>query len=541
MKREAIQVNMSNLVEKYLQQDTTVLKYFDYNPYQSSDYVQRLADIKEQTYQRLALVDILKKLNAKWGSHNKVFEQIDRLKQEDSVVVIGGQQAGLLTGPLYTIHKMISILVFAREKEQELHIPVIPVFWIAGEDHDFDEINHVFRYEDNQLHKHKINQFEQKKTPISKVVIDQAKANQWLNDLFCSLPETEYTSDLYQMLMGCLDNSQTYVDFFAQITTHLFGEYGLVLFDSGDPIVRDLESPYLVSLIEDQQSIAKNVYKSWRDISKLGYHIPVDVKPSDGHLFYVDDEDERQLLMCEGHNWTDKDLSIQFTTDQLIQLAQDTPEHFSNNVISRPLMQECLFPTLAFFAGAGELAYWSILKEAFHELDLKMPPVLPRLSFTLVDSYTRKWIDKSGQDISAVINYGLEEEKVRYLAAQVQPPLDQLTYQIKESMRGLHQPLREIASSLGEDLEQLAEKNQALIEDQVSFLAKSIEKRVKQRHQLQLSSYDHLQSMLRPYNAWQERHWNLIPFINRFGTEWLADLLNDSYDFREDIHYLAKL
>src|SRR5690606_16933014 len=106
----------------------SIMSYFSYQPFASLE--KRVLDLKNRTFERQALSDILHKMNAHWDAPEQTLRQIERLKDDDSVVVIGGQQAGLLTGPLYTVNKIISIITYAKEQEEKLNIPVIPVFWI---------------------------------------------------------------------------------------------------------------------------------------------------------------------------------------------------------------------------------------------------------------------------------------------------------------------------------------------------------------------------------------------------------------------------
>src|SRR5699024_6256726 len=151
-----------------------------------------------------------------------------------SVVIVGGQQAGLGTGPMYTVNKIISIIKLAREKEAQLKIPVIPLFWIAGEDHDYDEINHLFIDEDDKLKKLPTRQEAFIKKSVSHIELDQEKTEKWLRQLFLSLQETEETRDLYEQMKDILKKSKTFVDFFARTLFYLFQGEGLVLFDSAD-------------------------------------------------------------------------------------------------------------------------------------------------------------------------------------------------------------------------------------------------------------------------------------------------------------------
>src|SRR5699024_9297482 len=131
-------------------------KYFDYKPYDSLN--NRLTDIKSRKYDRKALKEALYMMNQMWDAPKETFNNIDQLLDEESVVVVGGQQAGLLTGPLYTINKVISIIVYAKQQEEKLNIPVVPIFWIAGEDHDLDEVNHIYIEQSERIKKHILKQ-----------------------------------------------------------------------------------------------------------------------------------------------------------------------------------------------------------------------------------------------------------------------------------------------------------------------------------------------------------------------------------------------
>src|SRR5690625_1562886 len=154
MRIDPIQLtNLNKLINDYRNNNNNIMQYFDYSPFH--DYEKRVNDLQNRLFKREQLTDVLFTMNKSWDAPQTTFDNIEKLKNNNSVVVIGGQQAGLLTGPLYTINKIISIIQFAKQKEKELGIPVIPVFWIAGEDHDFDEINHVFLPNHGEMEKYK--------------------------------------------------------------------------------------------------------------------------------------------------------------------------------------------------------------------------------------------------------------------------------------------------------------------------------------------------------------------------------------------------
>src|SRR5690625_2971933 len=252
MRIDPIQLtNLNKLINDYRNNNNNIMQYFDYSPFH--DYEKRVNDLQNRLFKREQLTDVLFTMNKSWDAPQTTFDNIEKLKNNNSVVVICGQQAGLLTGPLYTINKIISIIQFARQKEKSLKVPVIPVFWIAGEDHDFDEINHVFLLEDSKMTEYRLLQNVFGKYPISDIVIDDSKAHKWLQNVIEQLKETEYTKDLYQAIKTCLKESNTYVDFFARLIYHLFDKEGLVLMDSDHRKLRQIESEYFVNLIENQQ------------------------------------------------------------------------------------------------------------------------------------------------------------------------------------------------------------------------------------------------------------------------------------------------
>src|SRR5699024_1774388 len=429
--------NQNKLIREYAGQQQSIMQYFDYMC--SREYFkQRLTDLKGRQFKRNELVNALEEMNEQWHAPQATFRNIERLKDSNSVLVIGGQQAGMLTGPLYTIHKIISIIQFAKQKEAELNVPVIPLFWIAGEDHDFEEINHIFlpisELEGVSMKKVKLNQPVIERMPVSSIKVDEFKANKWLDDVFEHLQETAYTKEIYTRLKKCLDQSDTYVDFFAHVIFQLFQDEGLVLMDSGDRRIRAVEKEYFQAIIDHQPTISKGVYQTLHELKKQGYPISLDVEENSAHLFYHDHHERILLVRNEAGDWVGKNGEVKLTTAEIQHIATHSPERLSNNVVTRPLMQEMLFPTLAFIGGPGEISYWSVLKPAFHALRMKMPPVLPRLSITLVPRNVEKLLENYGIKETDAINGKLGILKEQWLASQDQPPVQEVAKQIKDRL-----------------------------------------------------------------------------------------------------------
>lgn len=540
MRMNPIQINSSNrLIENYRFNKEEIMSYFSYKPL--SDLTRRVDDLQDRNFEREKLSDILHKMNLKWDAPEQSLQQIERLKDERSVVVIGGQQAGLLTGPLYTVNKIITILTFAKQQEEKLNIPVIPVFWIAGEDHDYEEINHIYTVRKGKLNKHKTTQPLYLKQSISHVEIDKEKTLQWLDEAFLDLVETEHTKHIYNGFIEALHKSTTYVDFFARIIYQLFPNEGLVLINSADDELRKLESKWFVEMIEKQSEIAHSVYDTVQELQQKGYHVPLDVDRDDVHLFYHDENNERILLKKDGDYFKGKNDEVILSKEKLIHVAKETPERLSNNVVTRPLMQEFLFPTLAFFGGDGEISYWSALKSAFSSLQLQMPPVLPRMSFTYVTKRVEKLLQLRNVSIEHVLHHGIEQEKMNWLTAQQQPPVDLLFEEVKREMEQIHLPIRKFAQEVSADLGDEAEKNLQYIMKNISYLENKITQKLREKYKRQLMQFEEISYLLKPNNVLQERIWNPLPFINQYGLHLFQRICKELTFFVEEKHYIIYL
>lgn len=539
---KAVQLNNRNeFAAKYVKGE--VNQFFSYHPFEANE--QRLKDLQQRSFNRRQLVEVLQAINRDFDAPDETMRMIDRLNDSQSVVVIGGQQAGLLTGPLYTIHKIISIIQYAKEQEEQLNIPVIPVFWIAGEDHDYDEINHVYTTANDRLNKLIIPQEEWLRKPISDVQIDKALATDLIKRVFHDLKETEYTRNLSTVIFEQLENSDTFVDFFARLIFQIFDESGLVLVDSGDKRLRRIESEIFEQLIYQQEAISESIYSTAQQLQQDGFAVQVDVTKYDAHLFYHDKNNERILLVREGSKWVGKNDEVSFTTNELLDIAKNEPHLLSNNVMTRPIMQEALFPTLAFIAGDGEISYWGLLKNAFQAYNegFKVPPVVPRLSITLITERIDKLIEHRNLNASYIINHGCQQAKVNWLSTQQNPPIHLLFDQVEQEVTNIHEPIQTIAHSIGPDLGAEAERNLQNIVREINYMKNRTIRQMEKKYTKQLSAYQEIQLALRPDDVLQERVLSIVSFLNECGPSFITQLLNKKLSFTRDHHliYVYKL
>lgn len=177
----------NRFASNYLEQSPDILPFFHYRFNDLAEDQKRLDELSNRHFPREKVADHIEKFMERFPSSEAVNKSITKLKQLNSVVVIGGQQAGILTGPLYSIHKIISIIKLAEEKERQLGVPVIPVFWIAGEDHDYDEVNHVFIPIEQRVDKWSYPEKVRQKKMVSDIHLNKEVCLTWVNNLIENL------------------------------------------------------------------------------------------------------------------------------------------------------------------------------------------------------------------------------------------------------------------------------------------------------------------------------------------------------------------
>ncbi|ENQ3104593.1 bacillithiol biosynthesis cysteine-adding enzyme BshC [Bacillus cereus] len=536
MEIKEISVPLQGVVADYLKHKKEIQECFDY-PVTEESFVRRIQDLRNRQYPRQELVSHLLQYNQELNAGEKTFQNINALLEEDTYVVIGGQQAGLLTGPLYTIHKIISILQLAKEKEASLGVRVVPVFWIAGEDHDIDEINHVFVTKNGKVKKTIFHGRNLNKASASETEISIEDCQHWIEEIFKTYPETKHTKDLLRLVEECLQQSRTYVDFFARFITKLFMHSGLILVDSHHPILRNIEVPFLKELLARYKNVQVALNDQQRILRDLDYKTIIETKPNVVHIF-MEINGERLLLEEEEGRFICKEGMYSFSYEEIIKSMEDHPERFSNNVVTRPLMQEYIFPTLAFIGGPGEIAYWSELQQVFHAVDFQMPPVVPRLTI----SYIERDIETDLQDLqiqeSEVFSTGIPALREKWLSKQVEEPIDSHFMNASEQIGAIHTSLQQFVQKVSPGLRDFAKKNELKIMQQLELLERTIQSDLERKHEVQLNKFRRIECSLQPLGAPQERIWNICYYLNVYGLDFVERVMKQTYRWNGKQHII---
>ncbi|MFS0787126.1 bacillithiol biosynthesis cysteine-adding enzyme BshC [Shouchella sp. 1P09AA] len=533
MKIEELSENtLKGFAADYEKSREQMADFFSYIPSDKHWLQKRCQDLTERRFtHKQDVIRYLERNMESLPNRKKIEEQLHKLKQEDAMVVVGGQQAGLFTGPLYSVYKAVTVVVLAKSYEKKLGRPVVPLFWIAGEDHDLDEVRTIYKPEAAKWKKRLLTD-EVDGTSASKKGLPQAELQHLISELFSALPETSHTAGLKEKVEQHAKHAGTYVDFFMAMMHDLFAEEGLLYLDSDDKALRTIEKPFFKSLIDRVEDLQTAYINGEARFAEQGYQKPIDTDHDNAHLFYTVDGKRHRL------NYSDEifyisETSIRFSKSELLAELDEHPERFSNNVVTRPLMQEWLLPTLAFVGGPGEIAYWGALKDCFSCFEFNMTPVVQRFSATIVPRSVEKHLADKNEDPGAYINGDGPLLKQQWLDRQHSFEIESQIQRAQQQMEDAHLPLRELAKEMDPTVYDLSLKNKAFIEDQLDRLKAFMNKEINRRYETELKKYDEAIRWLHPFSSLQERILNPIILLNLAGTDsiqrFIDELDGDSY------------
>lgn len=527
----------------YLQQDPEIMSFFDYRFDDEGHDQNRLMELQNRSFPRDVLADHIETFMSHYPISPSVIESLKKLKNPQSTVVIGGQQAGILTGPLYSIHKIISIIRLAEEKEKELKIPVIPVFWIAGEDHDYHEVNHLFVPNEQTLIKKVYPEKVIQKKMVSDISLNQELCLLWADEVVKGLGEAEYTQEIQSFVEEAIRKSRDFVDFFAFFVMELFKDKGLLIVDSGNPDLRRIEKDVFLKQIERHKDISSALQQQQSEISNSGFSLAIEAPTNSANLFYYEEKLNERLLLeyhDENNTFISKNKAVVFTKDQLMNIASEYPERLSNNVVTRPLMQESLFPTIAFIAGPGEIAYWAELKKVFEIFSIKMPPIVPRLNITILERSVERDIEDLGLTIEEVLRTGTSTAVKNFFSSVKDVEIEEQFNTIKNQVSQQYKIIEQKLSKLDKGLLPLLIKNEVKLLEQIDFMKVKIDQSIQQKHANTFQKFNRIENSLRPNGVPQERIWNILYFLNKYGFSFIHDLMELPLEF-DGRHKVIKL
>ncbi len=322
---------------------------------------------------RADVADQLREQNVAWGAGPKALANIDRLR-DGAGAVVTGQQVALFGGPVFTLLKAATVVQRAQAAS------LVPIFWLAAEDHDLAEADHVTLPSRHALHKLQLHsEFAHAGQPVGGITLGPRVANllDRAAELIGGTPEFDLLTASYQP-------DATLASAFARLIAAVFADYGLVVIDASTHAFHALGAPVLRHAIEHAAELETALHERDRLLTERGYHSQVLVTPGSSLLFLLNETTgARESLRHKGDTWIAGKAT--YSTSDLLAILDAAPERLSPNALLRPVFQDHLLPTAAYVGGPAEIAYFAQSQVLYQAILGRDPAVLPRLSATLIE------------------------------------------------------------------------------------------------------------------------------------------------------------
>jgi bacillithiol synthase len=449
---------------------------------------------------------------------------LERLRQPGALAVTSGQQPGLFTGPLYTVHKALSTAALARVLERQWGRPVVPIFWVAGDDHDFAEASEAsWLTADGSLASAALppRPPEAPLTPMYRQPLGEGVAVA-LEALAAGLPASEFRDETLAWLGRHYRPEATVAAAFTGAMAELLAPAGIVCFDSAHPAVKRAAAPLVLRALERAAEIDADLERQAEAAGEAARTSGV-VLGDGAALVMLEGAQGRDRLVAAGGGFVTRRGKERFDLPALRRIAESEPTRLSPNVLLRPVIESALLPTVAYLGGPAELRYLALTPPIYRRLGVVPQRPLPRWSGVLVEPRVDRVLEKFGIDLTDLLGPpgALESRLVRsQLPAETRVALERVREAIESGYGTIERGAAEIDPTLVRPVQ--GARNQALAGTQ--DVEKKLVQHLKRRQETELSQIARARTAVQPAGKPQERVLTVAPFIGRYGPALVADL-----------------
>ncbi len=528
-----------NLFLDYLYEFESVKKFYKHDFRNKEEYLKIFKTISETN--REFRNDIPKIIHSQYQGFNlseKTKNNIDLLKEKNTLAVVTGQQLGILGGPLYTLYKIITAIKLAEHlKERYDAYNFVPVFWLEGDDHDFEEVRSLNVINElNEVTKISYNDEiidEEIRQSIGYLQIKETISS-FFDNLDKNLRDTEFKPELLKKLKEFYSVGKTFKQSFRELIFWLFDEYGLITFDPQDIIIKNLLKPVFKQEINNFRQNTEKLVEVSATLEEV-YHAQVKVRPV--NLFYSN-EDGRFLIEPVENEFRLRRKRKKFTLEEIINEIDNKPENFSPNVLLRPICQDYLLPTAFYVGGPSEISYFAQLTPLYDLYNLTSPVIYPRISATIYEKNLENILEKYNLSFKDVFVKS-EELKTRVIKSLSKNSIDDIfaesNNQIEIVIDHLKEKLFEFDKTIADATGKYRQKILSYIDE---LKSKAIDAQ-KKKHEITLRQIDKLANSLFPNNNLQERELNFVYFYDKYGDGFMKKLF-DEFKINNFDHQVVK-
>lgn len=524
------------------QNDPVSLKTYYPNAVSShTEIANRIPEVlRNHKADRGLLCEALLDTNRKFNAGKLTLENIELLRDPETVAVVSGQQAGLFSGPLYTIYKALSAVRMA-ECLRMRGFKAVPVFWVATEDHDFEEVSNTFivgkkgnvvelKNEPNRCHEN---------WPVGYVKLDES-IKETIDEMFHGLQPTEFTDELRALITESWKSGEYFGDAFGVLLTRLLGKYGLIILCPLNSALKQLAAPIYVEAIRRSSEIVEALQARSARLVEEGFPAQVHIGDDYFPLFWQARDDTRNSLKkSKDGTFKTKDGTREFTLHELAEIAAHEPTRFSPSVVLRSVVQDYILPTACYFGGGAEISYFAQSGEVYRILGRPVTPILHRQSFSFIETKHAKTLDRYGLEFTDLFQ-GIEELLPGIVEGHLNRDTARLFADVEEKinieLRRLDENLSAIDPTLAENL---AKRRRKIIYHIAALRNKFHHVQMRKDETINHQIAGMFASIM-PNGHLQERSLNISYFINRYGLNFV-DWIYEALDLGDRGHRLIYL
>ena len=509
----------SELFVDYLYDFPRVRAFYPADFRDLAGYASVMKAIDAKNVDRAALAEVLLEQNNALGASPLTLEHIGLLQKTHTYAVVTGQQVGLFGGPLYTVFKTITaIKLAARLKEAHPRAEFVPVFWIEGEDHDFEEMNHtgILDAENKLLRLEYLPggmMPERNLGAVGELAFDES-LNLTIDRLATGLQKTEFTDKVLGMLRSCYAPGRTFHQGFALWMATLFRDSGLVFISPNDRRLKRLLSPLFMRELGEYPAVSQLVINQSAELEKE-YH--AQVKPKSVNLFMFH-KGGRYLIEPRETDFSLKGTRHFVPKEEMLKIAADTPELLSANVVLRPVAQDMLLPTVAYVAGPSEIAYHAQIGPVYSHLGVTQPVVYPRASASFLEERLQRALDRYELDLKEFFgDIGRVTARVVEQISEVK-----LEAMFANALNRVHDALHELKFGLNEvdpTLLGALDTASGKIDTTIEVLKEKGIAAQKRRNETAVRQIEKAANGFLPNATLQEREITMLYYMNKYGPD----------------------
>ena len=454
------------------------------------------------------------RLIAALRTQNPESTNLEKLSQPGTVAVVTGQQVGLFSGPAYTVYKILHAVRLAAWLSEN-GTPAVPIFWLATEDHDFAEVNHVWVFNGE----HHPTKLEMRRTAGAQPVGEVTLVAPPIRELRAAMHGLPFGEEIADLVEETYRSGSTMGKAFSELLRRLLARFDVLQVDPMLPAFRELAAPALRSAVEHAPELTERVLERNAALAAAGYHAQVHIEPHTSFVFLLENG-KRLALRRDGREYTLN--STRLTTEELM----DRPASLSPNAVLRPVVQDSMLPTVAYIGGPAEIAYLAQSAAIYDQILGRMPVAVPRSGFTVFDEHSFKNLERYGLSLADFF-HGEDVLRERMAARLVPPALHETMAEtvrtVDRAVANLQREMIAFDPTLAKALDRSAKK----VRYQLGKVQAKAGREAMRRDSRATADARSLYGLIYPERHLQERLYSILPLLARHGWE-LIDHLYES-------------